>query len=213
MENKKNKKLKEESTAYNLNNKNYTYEDILNFNDKNRYEIIEGTLFVMESARPKHQMYVGEIFNQIYNYLKGKPCKVIVAPSEVKLTTQIFQRTHSKIKDSVQPDIYVVCDASKFDDTGIYGVPDMIIEIVSPSNKKHDTITKFNLYQKYGVKEYWIVDIEEEKIQVFLLNEEKEYYLEKEYKTTDNIKVNIFENLEICLKEFYEENKELLDRI
>lgn len=210
-------RLKEESSAYKIEEKSYTYQDILDWKEtKLRYEIIDGELFVMESPKPKHQLYLGEIHRQIANYLYGKTCLAFMAPSDVKLAVDFnkkLKEVYKNIKDYVQPDIYVICDRDKLDATGILGIPDMVIEILSPSNKQHDLIKKFNLYQKYLVKEYWIVDTEEEKIFVYVLNNKNIYELKGKYDITDNIKVNIFEDLEISLKNFKENNKEILKKL
>lgn len=213
--------LKESSAfygaAYSLDNeKNYTYQDILDFNDDNRYEIIDGELFLLVSPLPKHQLILGELFLQIGFYLRDKTCKVVIAPSDVKFnkdfSKSFLKEVYRKIKNSVQPDIYVLCDTTKFDKTGVLGVPDMIIEVLSPSNREHDKLRKYNLYQKYGVKEYWIVDPEEKLISVFILN--NDLYAEPiVYNITDTIKVNIFDKLEISLEKFYKKEKELLERL
>ena len=207
------KKVKEESTAYEL--QEYTYQDILEINDENRYEIIDGKLYIMESPKPKHQMYLGEIYRQFANYLFGKTCIAFMAPSDVKLNrsfTKELKNIYKKIKNYVQPDIYVICNRNIIDNTGILGVPDMVIEILSHTSKQHDLIKKFNLYQKYEVKEYVIVDPIDEKILIYIL-ENKKYILQKECKITDNIKINTLENLTIDLKDFYNSNQELLNRI
>jgi Uma2 family endonuclease len=73
----------------------------------------------------------------------------------------------------VEPDITVICDPDKIDDRGCNGAPDLIIEILSPSNKRHDLLRKFNLYLDAGVKEYWVVDPEQESIQVHVLHEDR----------------------------------------
>lgn len=101
----------------------------------------------------------------------------------------------------LEPDVMVVCDESKISDKAIEGAPDIIIEVVSPSSRKHDTFVKFNLYQYYGVKEYWIIDLEAEVIYQYILNEKNIYTLPKTYEITEDVKVNRLKNCTISLRE------------
>ena len=161
-----------------LKQEKYTYEDLQNIENKKRYELIDGELYLMSSPSTSHQEIVGEIYAQLHNYLKGKKYNV------------------------VQPDILVVCDNTKItNNMGIQGAPDLIIEVLSPASKKHDTLVKYNLYQYYGVKEYWIVDEEIGVIYQYIINEKNIYTLPKTYEITEDIKVNILENCIISLKE------------
>lgn len=73
-----------ENLAY--ENKKYTYADLENMPKDERYEIIEGDLFVMESPHGRHQLVLGELYRQISNYLQGKKCKVFIAPFDVVLS-------------------------------------------------------------------------------------------------------------------------------
>lgn len=85
------------------------------------------------------------------------------------------EKDEKEIKTVVQPDIVVVCDESKLDEKGCNGAPDLIVEITSPSTAQKDKLHKFNLYEKYGVKEYWIVEPESKIMSVFVLQEDKRY--------------------------------------
>lgn len=186
----------------------YTYDDILQFTDEKRYEIIDGFLYLMESPSLVHQGLSGEILYQIKNYLKGKKCKVFAAPLDVKISGE---KDNKKAYNVVQPDIVVVCDDAKLEKGCICGAPDLAIEILSPSTKGKDRLQKFNLYQKYGVKEYWIVAPDEKCITVFILNDKGIYTIPKAYELTEKIKVNITKGLYISLKDYYEENKKLFE--
>ncbi len=182
-----------------LKQEKYTYEDLQNIENKKRYELIDGELYLMSSPSTSHQEIVGEIYAQLHNYLKGKKCKAFVSPLDVCLSGL---RNPKKEYNVVQPDILVVCDNTKItNNMGIQGVPDLIIEVLSPASKKHDTLVKYNLYQYYGVKEYWIVDEEIGVIYQYIINEKNIYTLPKTYEITEDIKVNILENCIISLKE------------
>lgn len=187
-----------------LQQRKYTYEDLQNFEDEKRYELINGELYLMSSPTTLHQEIVGEIHAQLHNYLKGKKCKVFVSPLDVCLSGV---RNPKKEYNVVQPDILVVCDENKITkNMGIQGAPDLIIEVLSPTSKKHDTFVKYNLYQYYGVKEYWIIDGEVGVIYQYIINEKNIYTLPKTYEITENIKVNILKDCTISLKNIIEQN-------
>lgn len=180
----------------------YSYDDLLKFTDEKRYEIINGELFVMESPSVFHQEISLEIASQIKSYLKGKKCKVFSAPLDVKISGE---KDNKKEHNVVQPDIFVVCDENKIKEKNILGAPDLIIEILSPSTVGKDQVQKLNLYQKYGVREYWIVSQDAMGVMIFILNDEGKYTIPKAYYLDEKIKVNIFKDLYISLDEFIKE--------
>ena len=184
----------------------YSYADLLNFPEDKRYEIIDGDLYLMSAPTVIHQGILGELYRQISNYLLGKKCKVFSSPIDVKLSGN---KNDKKEFNVVQPDLLVVCEKEKIQNKCILGAPDLIIEILSPSTSSIDRVQKFNLYQKFGVKEYWIVAPEEKNISVFILNNEGIYTIPKAYDLNDKIPVNILKDLYIDLKEYCEQNKEL----
>ncbi|OHD29227.1 MAG: hypothetical protein A2086_16680 [Spirochaetes bacterium GWD1_27_9] len=187
--------------ALNLNKK-YTYKDYLNFPDDFRCEIINGVIYNMSAApRRMHQKISGEIFRQFANYLKGKPCEVYDAPFDVRIPLT-KEDSDYKIDTVVQPDIVVVCNQSKLDDAGCLGSPDLIIEIISESTAHKDLKIKFNLYEKAGVKEYWVVFPDEKVIQIFKLVN-GEYGKPEVYGTDDKIEVKYLDDLVIDLKEVF----------
>lgn len=105
----------------------------------------------------------------------------------------------------VEPDITVVCDPSKLDDIGCKGAPDLVMEILSPSTQRHDKLTKFNLYQRAGVPEYWIVDPTNRSVQVFVL--EDGHYAAKDFGTVgDSLKVNVLDDCTIDLAQVFSES-------
>ena len=152
----------------------FTYEDYCTWSDEERWELIDGKAFRMEAPNRYHQKISATLFGEIYIHLKGKKCEAYHAPFDVKLNV-------GEGKDTVvQPDILVVCDQEKLDDKGAKGAPDLVIEILSRDTAKHDRVRKYQKYEQYGVKEYWIVDPRLKIITVNLLNnqgksEAKEY--------------------------------------
>lgn len=186
-------------------NKKYNYQDILEFDDNKRYEIYDGNLILMSSPSAKHQVVLGDLFVQFSNFFKNKKCIPFIAPFDVRLDGK-----ENKSKNVVQPDLLVVCDIDKIKDNGVEGAPDFILEILSKSNRYNDLIYKMNLYQKFGVKEYWIVDIENGIILVCKLGEGNLFNLPKTYKIKENIKSTIFKDLNISLEDTFKNNQDLL---
>ena len=184
-------------------NKLYTYKDYLTFTDDERIEIIEGEIFNMSPAPARiHQKLISNISYELQHYIKSNKgdCVVYPAPFDVILKNDNEETINSK--SVVQPDISVICDKNKLTDSGCTGSPDMIIEIVSPSNSSHDYITKLNLYQKYKIKEYWIIDPRVKKIYVYKLEENEFYDMVNSYTFQDKVKVNIYNDLEIDFSTF-----------
>lgn len=110
------------------------------------------------------------------------------APFAVKLSNDIDDTI-------VEPDISIICDRNKLTDRGCTGAPDWIIEIISPSNSRHDYVRKLNLYADTGVREYWIVDPIKESIFVYYL--EQENFKAEAFSFKDKIKVNIYDDFYI----------------
>lgn len=105
----------------------------------------------------------------------------------------------------VQPDITVVCDRSKIDKHGCRGAPDMVIEILSPSTRRHDQIVQLNLYQRTGVREYWSVDPDAQSVQVFLPNSGGSFRSHEVYGRDDIAKVNALDGCFIELSKAFSE--------
>ena len=181
----------------------YTMADVLDWDGQERVELIDGYPVMMAPPARVHQEISGELFAQLHAYLKGKQCKVFAAPFAVRLFEQEGDYPED-VYTMVEPDISVVCDSSKLDAAGCKGAPDLVMEILSPSTVRHDRFTKFNLYQRAGVREYWIVSPTEKSVQVFLL--EDGYYTAKEYGGADDqLRVNVLEGCVIDLSEVFPE--------
>ena len=142
-------KVEEAQPAYDVR---YTYSDYLKWDDDERRELIDGVPYLMAAPNRKHQGILGNLHLQFGNFLEGKSCKVYVSGLGVRLNADTLDDT------VVQPDLVIVCDHSKLDKAGCTGVPEMVVEILSPSNSRYDKVTKFNRYLKAGITEYWIID-------------------------------------------------------
>ncbi len=148
-------------------NELYSYADYLSWDDDQRWELIEGVPYLMTPAPlEKHQAVSGVLYGELYQYFKDKPCSVYHAPFDVRFNKD---KDDSKIDTVVQPDIAVICNKNKIDRRGAVGAPDLIMEILSPSTSHRDQSIKYNLYEKQGVREYWIVDPGNRFIQVSTL--------------------------------------------
>jgi Uma2 family endonuclease len=191
----------------------WTYNDYRNWDLKEgeRYELIDGIAYPMGEPRKgmaygmagpsfNHQLASGEIFRQIANYLVGKSCKVLSAPLDVRLHYE------QSGEDSVvvQPDIVVICDEKKRAKDGIHGVPDFMLEVLSPTTRSDDMVRKFNLYMKAKVREYWLVDTEYKHVMACVLQDDGTYDVVR-YEADEDAPVGIFDDLTIKLKYVFAE--------
>ena len=179
--------------------KRYTSDEFLAMTDLPECcELIDGYIYDMSAApNTLHQRISGEIFGEIRNYIKrnsGK-CEYFHAPFDVRLNEY----------NTVQPDIFVVCDPDKLDGQRCNGAPDWVIEILSPSNETHDLKDKLYLYKEAGVREYWIVDPMQERVIVYPFTTTK---ITGIYTFDDDIPAGIYsdaaEPLSICIGKLLE---------
>lgn len=134
----------------------YTYRDYLSWPEGERYELIEGVAYAMAPAPLlKHQELVGEIFFQLRAQLEGRPCRPFIAPVDVRLPEP--GQEEDQTSTVVQPDVFVVCDEAKLDARGVRGAPDFVGEVLSPATATRDHLEKKRVYERAGVREYWLV--------------------------------------------------------
>jgi Uma2 family endonuclease len=126
----------------------------------------------------------------------------LYAPIDVCLPEN-GETENNKIYTVVQPDVFVVCDQHKLEEGRCLGAPDMIVEILSPSNKKKDLITKHQLYEKAGVREYWIANPKIKYITVYIMQDNGEYDDGTDYALNEKIPVNIFDGYLIDINEIF----------
>lgn len=140
----------------------FTIQDYLNLPDDHRVELIDGFFYDMAAPSLEHQRLIFSIGNQIGYYINSKdgPCEAFVAPVDVVPDPK-------DDKTILQPDILIVCDPNKCTEKRIIGAPDFIIEITSPSTRQKDMLTKLNKYTTAGVREYWIIDLQNEKVMIY----------------------------------------------
>jgi len=178
-----------------------TYEEFLELTENSdlRYELIDGEVFMLASPRYAHQTAVSVIHAYFFSWFRGKKCRPLTSPFDVTL----IKGEGEDNKNVVQPDILVICDTETIDAKGKYkGVPTLVVEVLSPSSKKHDMIRKLNLYTKTGISEFWLVDTEKKGIYVY--NFENKCILDFTAFTNGNsVKSTVFEGLEILLEEVF----------
>lgn len=185
-----------------LGDKHYVYKDYKNWPDKERWEIIDGVAYAMSpSPSLQHQRIVGAIYRDIANYLSGKTCEVFISPLDVLLSEN--NKDEDDIDVVVQPDIMVVCSRQKLTDKGIKGAPDLVVEVVLPTSGSRDKVEKLNLYERVGVKEYWIFDPDDSTLMVFKLDNNGRYGRPDTYNCESIVKVGIFDSLEIDLSKVF----------
>ena len=154
----------------------YSYADYLTWTDDKMRELIDGIVYAFSAHFRKHAHSTASFFGKAWSYInrrKGK-CKIYTAPFDVRLPVN-GETADNKIYNVVQPDICVICDPSKLDERGCIGAPDLVVEVISPSTCKKDITLKFNLYEKSGVREYWVVYPNDKAVTVFLLQPEGNY--------------------------------------
>ena len=147
----------------------HTYADYCSWPDDVRYELIDGVAYAMGPAPVRrHQGILGEVFRQVANVLDGSPCRPYIAPFDVRLPKA--DEIDNDVDTVVQPDLVVICDRAKLDDKGCRGAPDWVVEVLSPSTAGHDQILKRALYQRVGVREYWLVHPVDRIVTIYTLN-------------------------------------------
>ncbi len=180
-------------------NKTYTYADYMLFHFKERVELIKGKIFKMSPApNTNHQRLVTNISGKFYNFFDKHACQLFIAPFDVRLPIA------SALKDTtvVQPDLGVICDLSKLDEQGCNGAPDLVVEILSPGNTRHEMRVKFDLYEESGVKEYWIVEPANKTVLIYVLQNEKFIGL-RPFTSEDTIESILFPEMKIDARDLF----------
>ncbi len=176
----------------------FTYGDYLSWDDKERWEIIGGEAYNMTPApNTNHQLVSMELAGQLFQHFKGNPCRVITAPFDVRLPEPGQEERDAP--NVVQPDISVICTESRLDRKGCLGPPDLIIEIISPATTAIDKREKFFLYERFGVKEYWLVYPDEKMVEVFVLEASGRYGRPEIYSDKDTVSLSIIKGITVDL--------------
>ncbi|OZB94250.1 Uma2 family endonuclease [Paenibacillus sp. XY044] len=178
--------------------KMYTYQEWLTWDGT--WELINGKAYNMSPAPTSlHQFIVGELHFALRTYLQNRDCYVFVAPFDV-----FFSESDQYIMPDhiVQPDLSVVCSKDQIVKNGCQGAPTLIVEVLSPSTALKDFNEKFNLYQKFGVQEYWIADPGNRTVHVYALQDGL-YQVRELYTEQDTVKSILFKDFEISLSRLF----------
>ncbi len=197
--------LCEEQAAYQAKKQGeYTLDDYYRIPDERRVELIDGVIYDMSSPTSVHQLIAGLIYSKMLSHVLDKKgnCLPMISPIDVQLDCDN--------KTMVQPDVVIVCDRDKIINRCIYGAPDFIIEVISRSSTKRDSVIKLNKYLNAGVREYWIIDPNRQKVIVYNFEQENYPVI---YGFDAKIPVGIWDNeLEIDFQEVYDHVRFLYER-
>ncbi|KXK54858.1 MAG: Uma2 family endonuclease [Chlorobi bacterium] len=144
--------------------KHWTYDDYLQLSDEIRYEILEGDLAMAPAPDSNHQITSMEVEFPMETFVRTQKLGIVLhAPIDVILSKQVV----------LQPDILFVSKERReiVQKRGVFGAPDIVIEIVSPGSVQADRYRKKDIYQEHGVREYWIIDPRNKSIEIFALTE------------------------------------------
>ncbi|MBX3001846.1 MAG: Uma2 family endonuclease [Caldilineaceae bacterium] len=179
----------------------WTYEDYVHLPDDGwKYEVIEGVLYMAPSPNTKHQLIVGNLFFAIKLHLKqAKIGQVFSAPLDVILP--------GNLGTPVQPDLlFIRQDRLEIvKEQHIEGAPDLVVEVLSPSNWVDDRREKFKIYAAAKIPEFWIVDPIQRTVEVFVLDLEGDFVLLDRYKEKSAIRSQVLADLNLLAAELFPE--------
>ncbi|RDC56490.1 Uma2 family endonuclease [Pedobacter chinensis] len=180
----------------------YSYANYLNWLFDDRVELIKGKIFKMSPAPSRlHQKISIRIANSLVNFLKGKPCEVYNAPFDVRFPKD--SKIDKDVYTVLQPDICVICDKSKLDYRGCIGAPDLIVEILSPGNTKMELLHKYQVYEEFGVKEYWVVSQSDQSILIYTLNDLGKFQPSKLFTLSEKVTSSVLPGFELVLDDVF----------
>lgn len=189
------------STARNPEQR-FTYRDYLSWPEDERWELIDGVPFSMTPAPGvPHQRVVTESLSQLVEWFRGKTCEALASPLDVLLPSD--DEPDGETGTILQPDLMVVCDPRKINERRIRGGPDFVVEVLSPSTASRDQIVKAALYEKHGVREYWVLDPIERLITIRLRNERGLFSEVRFVEAKGMVPVSIFEGLKLDLDQVF----------
>ena len=181
----------------------FTYGQYCQWDDGERWELIDGVPYNMTPAPlRRHQGISTVVLSRIADFLRGKPCKVYHAPFDVRFA-DCDEQEDENVSTVVQPDLAVICDEKKLDDRGCRGAPDLVVEILSPSTSRKDIGVKFSLYERHGVREYWIIHPAEESLMIFNLGGDNRYGRPQGYGRGDIATSKVLEGFELNVEEVF----------
>ena len=158
---------------------NLAYQEA--YEEKWRKELVDGKVIMMAPATVNHNRIARNISSIFDVYLRGKPCEYF--PDGVGL--------YLNAKEQYIPDGMVVCDPDKVKADGVHGAPDLVVEVLSPSTGRNDKGHKKDVYERYGVREYWIVSPAERSVEQYVLRDGKFVLHDMYYKYPDYLLIHM----------------------
>ncbi len=185
------------------NNERWTYADYLTWPDDERWELIYGKAYNQSPvSQVLHKRVADRFFEKFSVLLDRKKREVFIAPLDVIFSEVDEQNEYCEKATIVQPDIFVINDIKRFSYCGYNGPPELIVEITTPESQSDDLNFKFDLYEKHGVKEYWIVYPVEQVLMVYVF-ENDGFCKPKRYACFDKVFVSHLGNLVIDLRDVF----------
>ncbi len=192
--------VREQAQAYDSWPQKATYEEFLKLteNSDERYEYIDGEIYLLASPKTIHQMILGELYGIFYNWFQSKKCRPMFAPYDITL------RRNPENINIVQPDLMVICDLEEnLNEKDYYmGVPILMVEVISESSRSKDFIKKLELYMETGVKEYWIVNPLNREVHLYVF-ETGAIYKKITFMNKETVFSCSFAGLEVGLEELF----------
>ncbi|WP_102273129.1 type II toxin-antitoxin system Phd/YefM family antitoxin [Cytobacillus massiliigabonensis] len=190
----------EKESDYFTDGKKATLEEflLLHQETEERYEYIDGEIYLLSSPRTAHQIALTELFVIFYNFFQGKKCTPMIAPYDIEL------KRSAESLNIVQPDLMIICDLEeKLNKNDYYkGVPSLVAEVLSNGTRRKDMIKKLDLYMSCGVQEYWIVNPDNKEVTVYLF-EDQNISTYSTYKNNEAAQSFIFEGLHAGIQRIF----------
>jgi Uma2 family endonuclease len=181
----------------------YNYANYLTWLFDDRVELIKGRVFPMSGPARMHQRVSVHISYFLFQFLIGSPCEVYTAPFDVRFFKE--SKADKDIYTVLQPDLCVICDSQKLDDRGCIGAPDLVFEILSPGNNKKELLNKYNVYEEFGVKEYWIVSPGEKTLLKYVLDRLGKYQPSRLFTLSEKVYSEVLPGFELDLDGVFED--------
>jgi len=191
--------IREGFSAYSHEGMQVTYDEFLQIarESENRYEYIDGQIYLLASPKFQHQKILAEIFRKLLDFFADSECQPLTSPFDVTL----YKEDKANV---VQPDLLVICDQENIKEDDRYlGTPKFVVEILSESSRSKDIIKKLDLYMQGGVKEYWIVNPFSEEVNVYFFKD-REVEKVQTFKKSELAKSFLFQELEINMINVFE---------
>ncbi|KRQ85803.1 hypothetical protein ABG79_02407 [Caloramator mitchellensis] len=178
-------------------NRKFTYDEYLAIAEKQRAELIDGEIYLLSSPTFEHQRIISRLNVLFENLLEDNECVPVISPFDVILEDK-------NEKNIVQPDLLVICEREKINERGFAGVPALIVEVLSHSTASRDYVVKMNLYMRFGVKEYWIINPQSRTVEIFNIDENGYYGIPKTYSKDDIVKSQIFDFIQFPINKLFD---------